>query len=72
MCVSSKSLHPFRAYTCYIDGDLHAHAFPHGKLRIPEMEAELNRQFHEWLELEGPHAQDEGRVSGIQFSDDVE
>ena len=60
---------PLRVYTCYIDGVLHTQPFPHGELQSLALEAELNRQFHEWLEMTAPKAYEEGRVTGIRFAD---
>jgi hypothetical protein len=63
---------PLRVYTCYIDGMLHTQAFPHGNLSGSQLEVELNRHFHDWLEMTAPAARDEGRVTGIRFSDHIE
>jgi len=63
---------PLRVYTCYIDGVLHTQTFPHGEWKGPDLERELNRQFHEWLEMTVPGANAEGRVTGIRFADMTE
>jgi hypothetical protein len=60
---------PLRVYTCYVDGVLLTQTFPHGDLSVPNLETELNKQFHAWLEMTVPGAQDEGRVTGIRFAD---
>jgi hypothetical protein len=60
---------PLRVYACYIDEVLHTHNFPHPDLDGVELEQELNRQFHAWLEMTAPGAYEAGRVSRIEFSD---
>jgi hypothetical protein len=67
--VSVENPPPLRVYTCYIDGMLQTHAFPHGDLKATDLERELNSQFHAWLEMTAPGALDEGRVTGIRFAD---
>ena len=63
---------PLRVYSCYIDGVLHTQPFPHGEVEVRGLEAELNRRFHEWLEMTAPGAHEEGRVTGIRFADMTE
>lgn len=60
---------PLRVYTCYVDGVLHTQTFPHAELKAADLERELNKQFHTWLEMTVPGAHDEGRVTGIRFAD---
>ncbi len=63
---------PLRVYSCYIDGVLHTQPFPHGEVETADRELELNRRFHEWLEMTAPGAHGEGRVKGIRFADMTE
>lgn len=63
---------PLRVYTCYIDGVLHTQTLPHGDLQAPALDGELNRQFHDWLEMTVPGAHEGGRVTGIRFADMAE
>jgi hypothetical protein len=60
---------PFRVYTCYIDAILQTHTLPHGDLPQADLERELNREFHAWLEMTAPGALEAGRVTGIRFAD---
>ena len=66
----SSSVHPFRLFTFEVDGVPHTKAFDHpvdtgGRTR----DAELNHQFHAWLESFRPGYFDAGRVSRIAFTD---
>jgi hypothetical protein len=60
---------PLRVYACYIDAVLHTQTFAHGDVSGPDLEKELNRQFHDWLEMTAPGAFGTERVTGIRFAD---
>lgn len=60
---------PLRVYTCYIDGILHTQPFAHGELAAEDLERELNREFHAWLEMTAPGALASGKLTGIRFAD---
>ena len=72
MTNSADTPPPLRVYTCYIDGVLFTHTFPHGNLEGEEIELELNRQFNEWLDITAPGAREDGKVTGIRFADMTE
>jgi hypothetical protein len=59
-----------RLYRLRIDGEASVISFEHGAgMAWDELNRDLNRQFHEWLEKVAPGAHAAGRVKGISFSD---
>ena len=65
----APSAPPLRVYTFYLDGILKTHPFSIGDWGPAELDPELNRQFHEWLEMTAPGAFDCGRITRIRFAD---
>jgi hypothetical protein len=62
-----------RLYTLQIDRKPVTQAFDHRVgMTADALYADLNRQFHTWLEEIAPGAYATGRVTGIRFSDFAE
>jgi hypothetical protein len=68
----SSPVYPYRLFTFEVDGVPHSKAFDHpATAGHGALDAELNREFHAWLESVRPGYFDAGRVHRIAFTDRI-
>jgi hypothetical protein len=65
----SSPVHPYRFFTFDVDGIHCSKAFDHPPATTGNLDHDLNRDFHAWLESRLPGYFAVGRVSRIAFTD---
>ena len=68
----SSPVYPFRLFSFEVDGNPHSKGFDHPAGVSPgALDAELNREFHAWLESVRPGYFNAGRILRIAFTDRI-